>query len=106
MAKIKTLQTWAGNSEFNYYGSIAAGTIIPIYGYQRVIVSASHYECLLDQFRGCTVDLGTSFNPPGGSIGEWLRSNVTKTKIAPQVGAILIAEGYGERVGKMGIKIF
>jgi len=106
MAKIKTLQTWAGNAEFNYYGSIAAGTIIPIYGYQRVIVSASHYESLLDQFRGCTVDLGTSFNPPGGSIGEWLRSNVTKTKIAPQVGAILIAEGYGERVGKMGIKIF
>ena len=105
MAKIKTLQTWAGNSEFNYYGSIAAGTIIPIYGYQRVIVSASHYESLLDHFRGCTVDLGTSFNPPGGSIGDWLRSNVTKTKRAPQVGAILIAEGYGERVGKMGIKI-
>ena len=104
MAKIKTIQTWAGYAEFNYYGSIAAGTIIPIYGYQRVIVSASHYESLLDQFRGCTVDLGTSFNPPGGSIGEWLRSNVTKTKIAPQVGAILIAEGYGERIGKAGIK--
>ena len=106
MAKIKTLQTWAGNAEFNYYGSIAAGTIIPIYGYQRVIVSASHYESLLDHFRGCTVDLGTSFKPSRGSIGEWLKSNVTKTKIAPQVGAILIAEGYGERVGKMGIKIF
>ena len=106
MAKIKTLQTWAGNAEFNYYGSIAAGTIIPIYGYQRVIVSASHYESLLDHFRGCAVDLGTSFKPSGGSIGEWLKSNVTKTKIAPQVGAILIAEGYGERVGKMGIKIF
>ena len=106
MAKIKTLQTWAGNAEFNYYGSIAAGTIIPIYGYQRVIVSASHYESLLDHFRGCTVDLGTSFKPSGGSIGEWLKSNVTKTKIAPQVGAILIAEGYGERVGKTGIKIF
>jgi len=106
MAKIKTLQTWAGNAEFNYYGSIAAGTIIPIYGYQRVIVSASHYESLLDHFRGCTVDLGTSFKPSGGSIGDWLRSNVTKTKIAPQVGAILIAEGYGEWIGKTGIKIF
>ena len=106
MAKIKTLQTWAGNAEFNYYGSIAAGTIIPIYGYQRVPISASHYESLLDRFRGCTVDLGASFKPSGGSVGEWLKSNVTKTKIAPQVGAILIAEGYGERVGKMGIKIF
>jgi len=47
-----------------------------------------------------------SFKPFGGSIGDWLRSNVTKTKIAPQVGVIFIAEGYGERAGKMGIKIF
>ena len=105
MAKIKTLQTWAGHAEFNYYGSIAAGTIIPIYGYQRVLISASHYESLLDRFRGCTVELGASFKPSGGSIGEWLKSNVTKTKIASQVGVILIAEGYAERVGKMGIKI-
>ncbi len=105
MAKTKTLQTWAGHSEFNYYGSVAAGTIIPIYGYQRVIISALHYESLLDYFRGCTVDLGASFKPSGGSIGEWLRSNVTKTKIAAQVGAILVAEGYSERVGQSGIKI-
>jgi len=32
-------------------------------------------------------------------------SNVTKTKIASHVGAILIAEGYAERVGKTGGKI-
>jgi hypothetical protein len=105
MTKSKTLQTWAGKAEFKYYGSIAAGTIIAIYGYQRIIISASHYESLLDRFRGCTVDLGASFNPPGGSMGEWLRSNVTKTKIAAQVGAILIAEGYAERIEKDGIKI-
>ena len=105
MTKTKTLQTWAGNSEFKYFGSIAAGTVIPIYGYQRVLITASQYESLLDHFRGCTVDLGASFNPHGGSMGDWLRSNVTKTKIAPQVGAILIAEGYAERVGKDGIKI-
>jgi len=30
MAIKKNLQTWAGNAEFNYYGSLAAGTIIPI----------------------------------------------------------------------------
>jgi len=101
----KTLQTWAGNAEFNYAGSITEGTTIPIYGYQKVVISASHYESLLDRFRGCTVDLGASFKPSGGSIGEWLRSNVTKTKIAAQVGAILIAEGYAERVGQSGIKI-
>jgi hypothetical protein len=106
MNETKISQTWAGKAEFKYSGSVAEGTIIPIYGYQRVIISASHYESLLDHFRGCTVDLGTSFNPPGGSIGEWLRSNVTKTKIASQVGAILIAEGYTERIDQSGIKIF
>lgn len=97
--------TWAGNAEFNYFGSVVEGTTIPLYGYQRVIISASHYESLLDHFRGCTVDLGASFKPAGGSIGEWIKSNVTKTKIAPQVGAILIAEGYAKRVGRMGIRI-
>ncbi len=106
MNETKISQTWAGKTEFTYFGSVAEGTTIPIYGYQRVIISASDYESLLDQFRGCTVDLGTSFSPPGGSVGEWLKSNVTKTKIAPQVGAILIAEGYAERVGQSGIKIF
>jgi hypothetical protein len=99
------LKTWAGNAEFNYFGSVAEGTVIPLYGNNRVFISASHYESLLNRFRGCTVDLGTSFNPTGGSIGEWLRSNVTKTKIASQIGAILIAEGYAERIGELGIKI-
>jgi hypothetical protein len=106
MNEIKVSQTWAGKAEFNYSGSIAEGTTIPLYGSQRVLISASDYESLLDRFQGCTVDLGTSFNPPGGSIGEWLKSNVTKTKMASYVGAILIAEGYAERVGKVGIKIF
>jgi hypothetical protein len=106
MNETKTLQTWSGYAEFKYSGSVAGGTTIPIYGYQRVLISAAQYGSLLDHFQGCIVDLGTSFNPPGGSIGGWLRSNVTKTKIAPQVGAILIAEGYAERVGKSGINIF
>jgi hypothetical protein len=106
MNETKVSQTWAGKTQFNYSGSVSEGTTIPLYGYQRVIISASDYESLLDRFRGCIVDLGTSFNPPGGSIGEWLRSNVTKTKIASQVGSILIAEGYAERIGKSGINIF
>jgi hypothetical protein len=105
MNEIKTLQTWTGNAEFKYLGSVVEGTTIPLYGHQRVIISASHYESLLDRFRGCTVDLGTSLKPFGGSLGVWLRSNVTKTTIASRVGAILIAEGYAERAGKSGIKI-
>jgi hypothetical protein len=105
MNKIKTLLTWTGYAEFNYSGSVTEGTTISLYGHQRVIISASHYESLLDRFRGCTVDVGASMKPSGGSIGEWLRSHVTKTIIAPRVGAILIAEGYAERVGRCGIKI-
>ncbi len=105
MIKAKTLQTWAGNSEFKYFGSVDAGTVIPTYGYQRVIISASQYESLLDRFRGCIVDL-VSFKPSRGSIGEWLMSNVTKTKIAPQVGAILIAEGYAAKSVNRGSKYF
>jgi len=106
MIETKISQTWAGKTEFNYSGSVAEGTKITLYGKCHVNMFASSYESLLDHFRGCTVDLGTSFNPPGGSIGEWLKSNVTKTKMASYVGAILIAEGYAERVGKFGIKIF
>jgi hypothetical protein len=105
MNETKVSQTWAGKTEFNYFGSVTEGTTIPLYGASRVLISSSNYESLLEHFRGCTVDLGTSFNPPGGSIGEWLKSNVTKTKVASHVGAILIAEGYAERVGKFGIKI-
>jgi hypothetical protein len=106
MNETKISQTWAGKTEFSYSGSVSEGTTIPLYGSQRVLISTSQYESLLDRFRGCTVDLGASFKPSGGSVGEWLKSNVTKTKIASHVGAILIAEGYAKRIGKDGIKIF
>ena len=106
MDEIKILQTWAGSAEFRYSGSVSDGTEIALHGTNRVLISALNYESMLEHFRGCTVDLGTSFKPPGGSIGIWLVSNVTRTKIASHVGAILIAEGYAERVGKYGIRIF
>ena len=106
MDEIKILKTWAGSAEFGYSGSVSDGTEIALYGTSRVLISALSYESMLEHFRGCTVDLGTSFKPPGGSVGIWLASNVTKTKIASRVGAILIAESYAERVGKSGIRIF
>ena len=99
------MQTWAGSAQFVYYGSVGEGTTIPTYSAVRIFISASDYESLLDHFRGCTVELGTTFKPPRGSIGEWLMSHVTKTKIASCVGAILVAEGYAERVGMHGIRI-
>jgi len=105
MGKAKTIHTWTGKAEFVYYGSVIEGTTIPTYGACRVVMSASDYESLQEHFRGCTVDLGTSLKPPGGSVGNWLMSNVTKTKIAAHVGAILVAEGYAARVGSLGIRI-
>jgi len=38
-------------------------------------------------------------DPPRGSLGEWLMSNITKTAIASYVGAILTHEGYAEKRG-------
>jgi hypothetical protein len=86
MNETEVSQTRAGKTEFNYSGSVTEGTTIPLYGASRVLISSSNYELLLEHFRGCTVDLGTSFNPPGGSIGEWLKLNVTKTKVASMWG--------------------
>lgn len=106
MDEIEIFKTWTGKAEFGYSGSVSDGTEIALYGTNRVLISASNYESMLEHFRGCTVDLGTSFKPPGGSVGIWLVSNVTRTKIVSRVGAILIAEGYAERVGKSGIRIF
>lgn len=106
MNEIKTLQTWSGYAEFKYSGSVAGGTTIPIYGYQRVLISASHYESLLDHFRGCTVDLGTSFKPSGGSIGDWLRSNVTKTKIVFRWVQSLSTRDMRRGLGKLGSRYF
>jgi len=46
------------------------------------------------------VPIGTSRNdPPAGSVGERLQEHVTKTAIASYVGAILVDEGFPERLG-------
>jgi hypothetical protein len=102
MDEIKILKTWAGTAEFGYSGSVSDGTEIALYGTNRVLISASNYESMLEHFRGCTVDLGTSFKPPGGSVGIWLVSNVTRTKIASRAGAILIRKVMLKGLGNQG----
>jgi len=100
------LLTWAGKSSFEYSGSVKDGTTI-VYGKGfSVKVSPSDYSRLISLFTGSTVEIGTSrTNPPAGSLGNWLRSNVIKTAIACYVGPILINEGYAEKVGKSKISI-
>ena len=104
---MRTLATWAGKSSFSYSGSVNQGTKIS-YGKEGaffITVSGSQYTILLNNFRGRTVEIGTSrTDPPRGSIGEWLQANVTKTAIASYVGPILIAGGYAARIGRSQIK--
>ncbi len=99
-----TLPTWTGRSRFSYSGSVTEGTTITYGSGFSLTISQTQYNALLNHFRSQTVDIGTSRdNPPHGSVGEWLHSNVTKTAIASYVGPILINEGYAEMVGRSRI---
>ena len=98
MAKI--LRTFVKGKKFTYSGSVAAGTTI-CYGTSgsKIHVLREDYGALLDEFRGGMVKLGTSWtSPPCGSVGAWLRENVSSTGTASYVGPILLEEGYAERV--------
>lgn len=102
-----TLATWAGKSSFNYSGSVNHGTKISYGkgGSFSITVSGSQYTALLNNFKGRTVEIGTSrTGPPRGSVGEWLQANVTKTAIASYIGPILIAGGYAIKIGRSQIK--
>ncbi len=97
---MRTLKSWAGRSNFSYNGSVKQGTKITYGRGYSLSISAPQYAELLAHFLGDTVDIGTSrTNPPRGSVGKWLQSNVTKTAIASYVGSILIAEGYAKKHG-------
>ncbi len=104
----KTLATWAGRSYFKYSGSILTGTVIRFgEGFQYATnVSVEHYKNLIDHFSGGRILVGTSrVNPPPGSLGAWLQTNVTRTAIASYIAPILIEEKYAQRVGKHDILI-
>lgn len=102
----KTLATWGGRSKFAYDGVVTTGTVI-WYGKKpyRAVVTQDHYKRLLRHFNGCTVLMGTSRIPPLDSVGAWLQEHVTRTAIASYVGAVLIHEGYAERVPGESSKI-
>lgn len=97
-ANEEVLETWGGHTSFSYSGSVKAGTKI-IYGKKKNSnVTAEEYRALLRQFRGSTVNMGTTRTfPPKGSVGDWLMANVTRSGIASYVGPILVAEGYAEK---------
>ena len=102
---MKTLDTWAKRSEFSYTGSIKKGTTIYFGKNSSITINPDKYSKLFKHFQGRTVNIGTSrTDPPRGSVGDWFKSNVTKTAIASYVGPILITEGYAEKIRGPEIK--
>lgn len=98
---MNTTPTWSGHSQFDYEGSVAAGTHIRYgtKGKYLITISGSQYAQLLAHFDGLEVSVGTSRdNPPRGSLGEWLNEHVTRTASASNVAPILVKEGYAVRV--------
>ena len=66
-------------------------------------VSGAQYRDLLKHFSKKEVPIGTSHdNPPKGSLGDWLKKNVTQTGIASYVGPILCEEGLARKTGSRG----
>ena len=101
------LKTWGERSIFKYEGTVEDGTKIFFGRNQIVSISSEQYKDLLRIFKGRTVKIGTSrTSPPSGSVGEWLMNNVSKVAISSYIGAILINEGYAEKIGGSEIKIF
>ena len=102
------IKTWGGRSEFDYDGSVLAGTKIR-YGahleYSKN-VTANGYAALRSFFRGKVIKVGPSrTDPPSGSLGKWLLNHVTQTGIASYVAPILVREGYAIKVNKTSIQI-
>ena len=93
------LTTWEGRSKFSYEGSLTEGVTIYYGAGHKQRILAGQWANLLEAFSGQTVKVGTSRNqPPRGSLGEWLKSVVTKTAISSYVAPILVHQGVAERV--------
>lgn len=94
------METWGGGSEFEYHGSVVAGTTINYGNGNQTHIPATAYQQLLAHFAGRTVPCGTSrTNPPANSLGQWLQRHVSRTAFASYVGAILVREGYAQKLG-------
>jgi hypothetical protein len=101
-----TISTWAGRSRFSYDGCPSCGTRI-VHGKERVItIDRNDYRALRAVFIGKTVAVGASrTHPPKGSLGHWLAQHVRRTAVASYVAAILIEEGYAQRVGSGTLRV-
>jgi hypothetical protein len=100
VGELKKLNTWGNRSSFEYKGSVKEGTIIFYGSGHSKFLKAAIYKKMLRHFVGRIVYCGTSrTDPQKGSLGEWLKANVSKTALASYVGAILVREGYAVKRG-------
>jgi hypothetical protein len=104
---MKKLKTLARGSSFNYEGSLERGLTLHYGATNQFHLHVSKENCsqLIDQFKGKRVVIGTSRdNPPQGSMGEWLKNNVSKTAISSYMAPILIEEGYAKGIDKQELQ--
>lgn len=92
--------------EFSYTGTPATGTDLKFGDGRRVSVSAAQYASLRAHFRGMQVAIGASrTNPRVGSLGAWLRDNLSNLPaIASYVAPILIDSGWARRINNRTIE--
>ena len=96
----------AGKSNFSYTGSVELGTTIS-FGMKgnSLKITPDAYSKMLTNFRGLTVNIGTSRTaPPKGSLGEWFKDYEGRA-VTSYVGPILIREGYAEKIGRSEIRV-
>lgn len=100
MNEFTELITWSGGSKFRYTGSLKSGVKI-LYGSDSkyaVTLNSTDLDRLLDHFFGSKVRLNTSRTAAlPESVGDGIRSNITKTAITSYLGPILISEGYARK---------
>jgi len=100
MNEFTELITWSGRSKFRYTGSVKSGVKI-LYGSESkyaVTLTSADFVGVLDHFAGRKIRLNTSRTAAlPGSVGDWIRSNITKTAITSYLGPILISEGYARK---------
>jgi hypothetical protein len=108
-AQTRLCPTYAGRTRFRVVGSVAEGAAIwPGKMGSPLRFSADFFATLLARFAGSEVEVGASFSgPTGGSLGEYIQSNLpTRMNPAVYVAGLLIEEGYAERTRRGWIRFF
>lgn len=90
------MKTLNGRAEFEYLGTLEAGTDI-YFGEDfnsHQFVSSDDYRKLLINFRGKKAKTGFAHanKLPEGSLGEWLKINVSSVNLGSYVASILKKE--------------